>query len=52
MKEAFESIKKGLNESELILLEPIYHTIIQLPPEYIKSIISLLSKKFNKTKRL
>jgi len=40
----YEAIKKALNESELILLEPIYHTIIQLPPEYIKNTLSLLSK--------
>ena len=36
--------EKGLTEAELILLEPIYHTIIQLPPNYIKSTLSLLSK--------
>ncbi len=40
----YEAIKAGLNEAELILLEPIYHTIIQLPPNYIKNTISLLSK--------
>ncbi|MBY9012460.1 MAG: hypothetical protein KGD70_08810, partial [Candidatus Lokiarchaeota archaeon] len=32
------------NQAELILLEPIYHTIIQLPPDYIKNTLSLLSK--------
>jgi len=40
----YDAIKKGLTEAELILLEPIYHTIIQLPPNYIKSTLSLLSK--------
>ncbi len=40
----YSAIKKGLNEGELILMEPIYHTIIQLPPEYIKNTLSLLSK--------
>lgn len=27
----YEAIKKGLSEAELILMEPIYHTIIQVP---------------------
>ncbi|MFX1378329.1 MAG: GTP-binding protein [Promethearchaeota archaeon] len=40
----YEAIKKGLNQAELILLEPIYHTIIQLPPDYIKNTITLLTK--------
>jgi elongation factor 2 len=40
----YEAIKAGLVEAELILLEPIYHTIIQLPPDYIKSTITSLSK--------
>ena len=40
----YDAIKKGLNEAELILLEPIYHTIIQIPPDYIKNTITLLSK--------
>ncbi|MHA1342994.1 MAG: GTP-binding protein, partial [Promethearchaeota archaeon] len=40
----YEGIKRGLNEAGLILLEPIYHTIIQLPPEYIKNVLSLTSK--------
>ncbi|MFX1376248.1 MAG: GTP-binding protein [Promethearchaeota archaeon] len=40
----YEAINKGLNEAELILLEPIYHTIIQLPPDHIKNTLSLLSK--------
>jgi len=48
----YEAIKKGLNESELILLEPIYHTIIQLPPDYIRSAISLLSKNSAKIKSI
>jgi elongation factor 2 len=40
----YEAIKKGLMDGELILLEPIYHTIIQLPPDHIKNTLSLLSK--------
>ena len=47
----YEGIKKALLDAELILLEPIYHTIIQLPPSYIKNSLSLLSKysaKINK----
>ncbi|MBY9014529.1 MAG: GTP-binding protein [Candidatus Lokiarchaeota archaeon] len=40
----YDAIKKALNEAKLILLEPIYHTIIQLPPDYIKITLSLLSK--------
>jgi elongation factor 2 len=48
----YEAIKKGLNESELILLEPIYHTIIQLPPEHIKNTITLLSKYSAKIKTI
>ena len=48
----YEAIKMGLKESELVLLEPIYHTIIQLPPDYIRSIISLLSKNSAKIKSI
>jgi elongation factor 2 len=48
----YEAIKKGLNESEPILLEPIYHTIIQLPPEHIKNTITLLSKYSAKIKTI
>jgi elongation factor 2 len=48
----YEAIKKGLNEAELILLEPIYHTIIQLPPEYIKNTITLLTKYSAKIKTI
>jgi translation elongation factor EF-G len=47
----YEGIKKALTEAELILLEPIYHTIVQLPPSYIKNTLALLSKysaKINK----
>ncbi|MFW9900168.1 MAG: GTP-binding protein [Candidatus Thorarchaeota archaeon] len=40
----YEAIKTGLSEAELILLEPIYHTFIQLPPDYIKNTITLLTK--------
>ena len=48
----YEAIKRGLKESELVLLEPIYHTIIQLPPDYIRTIISLLSKNSAKIKSI
>lgn len=46
----YDAIKKGLKEAELILLEPIYHSIIQLPPDYIKKSLSLLSKYSAKIK--
>ncbi|MFX0072040.1 MAG: GTP-binding protein [Candidatus Hermodarchaeota archaeon] len=46
----YDAIKKGLNESDLILLEPIYHTIIQLPPNYIKNIHTIISKHSAKIK--
>jgi elongation factor 2 len=48
----YEAIKKGLFEADLVLLEPIYHTIIQLPPDYIKSIITLLTKYSAKIKTI
>ncbi|MBY9020997.1 MAG: GTP-binding protein [Candidatus Lokiarchaeota archaeon] len=48
----YDAIKKALNEAILILLEPIYHTIIQLPPEYLKSTLSLLSKYSAKIKNV
>ncbi len=48
----YEAIKKGLDEAELILLEPIYHTIIQLPPNYIKSTVSLLAKHSAKIRNI
>ncbi len=48
----YEAIKKGLAEAELILLEPIYHTIIQLPPDYIKNTITLLTKYSAKIKTI
>lgn len=48
----YEAIKKALNEAELILLEPIYHSIIQLPPDYIKSVLSLLTKYSAKIKNI
>ncbi len=48
----YDAIKRGLTEAELILLEPIYHTIIQLPPNYIKNVISLLSKYSAKIKTI
>jgi elongation factor 2 len=46
----YEATRKGLEEAELILLEPIYHTIIQLPPDHIKNTLSLLSKYSAKIK--
>ncbi|MBN1215926.1 MAG: elongation factor EF-2 [Candidatus Lokiarchaeota archaeon] len=46
----YNAIKKGLNEAELVLLEPIYHTFIQLPPNYSKNVISILSKYSGKIK--
>ncbi|MFW9819444.1 MAG: GTP-binding protein [Candidatus Thorarchaeota archaeon] len=48
----YEAIKKGLDEADLALLEPIYHTIIQLPPDYIKNIITLLTKYSAKIKTI
>jgi elongation factor 2 len=47
----YKALKEGLQEGELILLEPIYKTYIQLPPSYIRSLHSLISKysaKINK----
>ena len=48
----YDAIKKGLTEAELILLEPIYHTIIQLPPDYVKNVLTLLSKHSAKIKTI
>ncbi|MFX1278849.1 MAG: GTP-binding protein [Promethearchaeota archaeon] len=48
----YNAIKKGLLQGELILLEPIYHTIIQLPPDHIKNVLSLLSKYSAKIKSI
>ncbi|TFG23555.1 MAG: elongation factor EF-2 [Promethearchaeota archaeon] len=48
----YEGVKKGLKEAGSILLEPIYHTIIQLPPEFIKISLSLLSKFAAKIKTI
>ncbi|MFX1387095.1 MAG: GTP-binding protein [Promethearchaeota archaeon] len=48
----YEAIRTGLTKAELILLEPIYHTIIQLPPEYIKNTITLLAKYSAKIKSI
>lgn len=48
----YDAIKKALNEAELILMEPIYHTIIQLPPKYIKNAVSLLTKYSAKIKEI
>jgi elongation factor 2 len=48
----YDAFKKALIEAELILMEPIYHTIIQLPPNYIKNSLSLLSKYSAKIKNI
>ena len=48
----YEAIKKGLSEAELILMEPIYHTIIQVPLEYIKIATTLPSKYSAKIKSI
>ena len=48
----YDAIKKALNEAELVLMEPIYHTIIQLPPDYIKNTLSLLTKYSAKIKEV
>lgn len=48
----YEAIKKGLNEADLILLEPLYHCIIQLPPNYIKTVLTLLTKYSAKIKNI
>jgi len=48
----YEAIKKGLSEAELILMEPIYHTIIQIPQEYIKIATTLPLKYSAKIKSI
>lgn len=48
----YDAIKKALNEAEPVLLEPIYHTIIQLPPDYVKKALSILSKYSAKIKEI
>ncbi|TET58309.1 MAG: elongation factor EF-2 [Promethearchaeota archaeon] len=48
----YEAIKKGLSEAKLILMEPIYHTIIQLPQEYIKVATTLPLKYSAKIKSI
>jgi elongation factor 2 len=48
----YDAIKRALIEAELVLLEPIYHTIIQIPPEYIKVVTNLLSKYNAKIKSI
>ena len=48
----YDAIKKALNQAEIILLEPIYHTIIQMPPDYIKNTLSLASKYSAKIKNI
>lgn len=48
----YDAIKKGLTEGESILMQPIYHTIIQIPPDYIKNTLTLLSKYSAKIKSI
>jgi elongation factor 2 len=48
----YEAFKKALNQADLVLLEPIYHAVIQLPPDYIKNTLSLLSKYSAKIKSI
>ncbi|MHA1148988.1 MAG: GTP-binding protein [Promethearchaeota archaeon] len=48
----YEAIKTALKQAELILLEPIYHTIIQVPSDYIRNVTSLLSKFSAKIKEI
>ncbi len=48
----YDGIKQGLKESEMILIEPIYKTIIQVPPEYIKNTLTILSKYGAKIKAI
>ena len=40
----YDALKQGLNEAQLVLLEPIYQTTIQLPPELVKNALTLLAK--------
>jgi translation elongation factor EF-G len=40
----YNGMKEALNEAELILLEPIYRTVIQLPSDYLKKATSIFSK--------
>lgn len=40
----FDAIKQCLNDAQLVLLEPIYQTTIQIPPELIKKALNLLAK--------
>lgn len=48
----YEALKKGLKEAEMILLEPIYNTIIQVPPDYVKNVLSSLAKFSAKIKNV
>lgn len=40
----YDAIKRGLNEAQLVLLEPIYQTTIQLPPELVKNALSAIAQ--------
>ncbi len=48
----YNAIKFGLERAEAILLEPIYHTVITLPPEQIKNATTILSKYSAKVKNI
>lgn len=40
----YDAIKQALKDAELILLEPIYRTVVQLPSGYIKKATAVFSK--------
>ncbi len=48
----YEGIKQGLKEGEMIFIEPIYRTVIQIPPAYIKNTLTILSKNGGKIKTI
>lgn len=40
----YDAIKRGLKDAKMTLLEPIYYSIIQLPPDTLKNVLSILPK--------
>jgi len=48
----YDAIKRGLKEAGMILLEPIYNSIIQLPPETLKNVLSILPKYHSEIKEI
>lgn len=40
----YNAVKQGLKAAQSVLLEPIYRTVIQLPPDYTKKALSLVPK--------